>query len=104
MHLKELEKEIEELEILLAKQNNSKFSCVQCFNQHKQIYNWLVELKSYENGEKGKNQDDPSQDGYLTLDEAIYHTKEVIKSSNNIQEKTEHKKLLSYLEKLKEYR
>ena len=104
MKIEELKKVIDELKISLKKQNKSKFTCVECFNQHKQILNWLIELNDYANGKIGINLDNPSIDGFLSLDEAISHTIEVVKFSKDNQTKLEHKQLLFYLQKLKKYR
>ena len=101
--MKKLDKEINILKKLLVEEKQSKFSCYECKNQHNQILNWLKELKDYESGKIGKNCDNPSMKGYLSLNEAIEHTKEVINTSND-EIKTQHEQLLNWLEKLKQYR
>ena len=102
MNISELEKAILALEDSLREQN--KFSCESCQSQHVQIYNWLVELRDYESGKVGINQDDPTIIGYISLDDAIDHTKDVIESTDDKQEKLDHKQLLSFLSELKKYR
>ena len=104
MDIKKLDKEIKELKKSLIKANKSKFSCYECENQHKQILNWLKELKDYKSGKIGKNRDDPTISGYMSLDEAIEHTKDVINTSLSDEVKTQHKQLLEWLEKLYQYR
>ena len=101
---KALEKEIEELKKSLKKQQESKFSCVECRNQHMQILNWLTELSDYECGQIGKNVDNPNTTGYMSLDDAISHTEDVISKTKNNSVKDKHKQLLSWLQSLKKYR
>ena len=104
MNIGELKRVIGELKVSLKKQNKLKFSCESCYNQHVQIYNWLVELKDYMSGTVGENKDDPLMPGFLSLDDAIEHTKDVIESTDDKQEKLDHKQLLSFLSELKKYR
>lgn len=104
MEIKRLERAIKELELSLMQQNKSKFSCLECENQHQEILDWLIELRDYEYGKIGKNLENPNISGYLSLDDAIEHTKDVICNAINPQIINEHKKLLIYLQKLKKYR
>ena len=104
MDMKKLDKEINNLKKLLVEEKQSKFSCYECENQHKQILNWLKELKDYEYGKIGKTCDNPSMKGYLSLNEAIEHTIDVINTSSSDEVKTQHKQLLEWLEKLNQYR
>lgn len=99
-----LEKEIEELGILIKKQKDSFFSCVGCANQHQQILDWLIELKDYKNGYIGTNKENPSLEGYMTLDEAIKHTNDVIKKSKDTETIEKHQELYIWLTELKNFR
>ena len=104
VNILELENEMESLKESLKKQQESKFSCVECENQHMQILNWLTELYDYECGQIGKNVDNPNTEGYMSLTQAIDHTKDVISKAKNNAVKDRHKQLLSWLEALKSHR
>jgi len=104
INIKNLEKEIKELNELIKKQNKSTFACVGCANQHQQILDWLTELKDYENGKIGYNKENPSLEGYMTLDEAISHTADVIKNNTNKEIIDKHQELYIWLTNLKNYR
>ena len=104
MDIKNLEKEIKELKQLIKKQNESTFACIECANQHQQILDWLTELRDYEKGKLGKNKENPSLEGYMTLDEAISHTSDVIKSNKDIEIIEKHQELYDWLLKLKKHR
>lgn len=104
MNFKNLEKEIKELKQLIKKQNKSTFACIGCANQHQQILDWLTELRDYENGKLGKNKENPSLEGYMTLDEAISHTSDVIKSNKDKEIIEKHQELYDWLLKLKKHR
>ena len=104
MNNKNLEKEIKELKQLIKKQNESTFACVGCANQHQQILDWLTELRDYENGKLGKNKENPYIEGFMTLDEAISHTADVIENNTDIEIIEKHKELYDWLIRLKQYR
>ena len=104
INLYNLEKEIEELEILIQKQRDSFFSCVGCANQHQQILDWLSELKDYENGKIGQNKENPNTEGYMTIDEAISHTADVINNNTDREIIDKHQELYIWLTTLKNYR
>lgn len=102
--LKILEDEIASLIKLLQKEKRSKFSCVECANQHYQILNWLIELKEYENGLIGHNKEDSTIKGYMSLEQAISHTEDVINNNSDEEIITSHTQLLHWLTTLKNYR
>jgi len=104
INIKSLENEILELKNLIKKQNESTFSCVGCANQHQQILDWLSELKDYESGKIGENKENPNIVGYMTLDEAIYHTSDVINNNTDQEIIDKHKELYIWLTTLKDYR
>lgn len=104
INLDNLKKEIEELENLIEKQKDSFFSCIGCANQHQQILDWLIELSDYKNGYIGTNKENPSLEGYMTLDEAIKHTYDVITKSKDIEIIEKHQELYRWLIELKKHR
>ena len=104
INLNSLDKEIEELEILIKNEKDSFFSCVGCANQHQQILDWLIELKDYKIGNIGTNKENPSLEGYMTLDEAIKHTDDVIKNSKDTETIEKHQELYIWLAELKKHR
>lgn len=104
INIKSLENEILELKNLIKKQNESTFSCVGCANQHQQILDWLSELRDYESGKIGKNKENPNIVGYMTLDEAISHTSDVINNNTDQEIIDKHKELYIWLTTLKNYR
>ena len=104
MEMQNLEKEIKELKQLIKKQNESTFACIGCANQHQQILDWLCELKDYTNGKIGINKENPNIEGYMTLDEAISHTEDVINNNTDQEIIDKHKELYNWLIALKTYR
>ena len=104
MDIKNLEKEIKELKELIKKQNQSTFACVGCANQHQEILDWLTELRDYQKGKRGKNKENPAVEGYMSLDQAIAHTSDVIHSSTDTQTIQKHQELYGWLTTLKSYR
>lgn len=102
--MKSLENKICELEETIKKRDQSNFSCVECKNEHQQILDWLIELKSYKTNQTPINNENPNMLGYMTLDEAISHTKEIIKQNSDKEIKESHIELLGWLEELKNYR
>ena len=103
-NIKSLENEILELKNLIKKQNESTFSCVECANQHQQILDWLIELRDYEQGKIGINKENPLLEGFMTLDEAISHTSDVINNNTDQEIIDKHKELYIWLTTLKNYR
>jgi len=101
---KNLKNEIYQLKLLIKKQNESTFSCLECANQHQQILDWLIELSDYEMGKIGINTENPLLEGYMTLMEAIEHTKDVIKNNTNKEIIEKHQELLLWLTTLNKYR
>ena len=104
INIKSLENEILELKNLIKKQNESTFSCVGCANQHQQILDWLIELRDYEQGKIGINKENHLLEGFMTLDEAISHTADVIENNTDIEIIEKHKELYIWLTELNEYR
>ena len=104
MDIKNLEKEIIELKQLIKKQNESTFACIGCANQHQQILDWLTELSDYRKGKIGTNKENPSIEGYMTLDEAITHTDDVIHNNTDVEIIEKHRELYIWLTELSKYR